>query len=42
MALSGHIRLEPGTVWGELPLEWRCLHVAVAEYTRRFCDEPEM
>ena len=42
VALSGHIRLEPGTVWGELPLEWRCLHVAVAEYTRRFCDEPEM
>ena len=40
--LSGHIRLEPGTVWADLPLEWRLLHVVVAEFTRLHLGEPPL
>ena len=35
-----YVRLDPGTPLGALPRPWRLLHVAVADFTRRFCDEP--
>lgn len=38
--LSVHLRLDPGQSLDQLPLVWAAMHVAVAEYTRRFCGEP--
>jgi hypothetical protein len=40
--VAGHLRLDPGTALADLPPAWLAMHVAVAEYTRRFCGEPPL
>jgi hypothetical protein len=39
-AACHYVRTDPGVPLEQLPRPWRLLHVAVAEFTRRFCGEP--
>lgn len=36
------VRLDPGVSLADYPQELQALHVAVAEYTRQFCGEPQL